>query len=111
MQQDSPLLNLPEEPLIMIYREVLVSDNPISIEYTTEFKEIVARLQFLHVCRRIREEADAIFWVENVFQSIITDCEYPFHMDTFARKIGKQRAAMIKKMYMKHEKSPVMQQE
>lgn len=87
-QLQSPLMALPGEIRMAIYRELLISKNPDAqmssqhlLVYATQVGLLLARLRgtprlgtstaFLHTCRKIYEEALPILYGENVFFSTL----------------------------------------
>ncbi|KAI5359479.1 hypothetical protein Slin14017_G103810 [Septoria linicola] len=67
--QSSGLLRLPAELRNRIYEHVLVEEDPIPIEPGLKLP------QLLSTCAQIREEATLLWFSENDFQTVITDCD------------------------------------
>lgn len=93
MSQDSPLLALAPELRNDIYRHVLVSDAAIDIGSESS----ATQPSILQTCRQIREEAESIYYHENIFAATAS----PYGMGNYLRvhgwlcKIGAARCAMM----------------
>jgi hypothetical protein len=93
--QSAPLLNLPAEIRNQIYSEVLVSNNTVHCDVSI----LPSLIQFLHVCRQIRGEAESIFWGENTFYAILENT-VPNRIEEWVTTIGHRRASMITKFWI-----------
>jgi hypothetical protein len=96
MSQASPLLNLPPELRNIIYREVLVSDEPIEANLSCRgtTTRLGVRQGLLQICRQIHEEAHDIFWSENRFH--FTSPNYTVReVDNLLRRVDCRKAAPV----------------
>ncbi|WPA98163.1 uncharacterized protein RHO25_002774 [Cercospora beticola] len=67
-QDASPFFSLPGELRNRIYRLVLVEEHDVLVSHTG-----YTRSGLLGVCQQIAAEATAIYYEENIFQSVVTD--------------------------------------
>lgn len=92
-----PLLDLPPELRNIIYRAVLVDDDPISIDGTKPLTRMAHHMRILHACSQIHREAHDLLWSENIF-SIELYGDGTCGPLSWRKEIGKAKAWLIKNL-------------